>query len=118
MTPPLVKAWLTLAEQQRRLGAESVACTLEFCAAQLSAEDAQLGSEQLTLGQAAQISGYSTDHLGRLVRAGLIPNSGRPGAPRIARRELPIKPGQMAASPQDGQLSRTQIVRSAVDSGD
>ncbi len=43
----------------------------------------------LTLHEAAQESGYSGDHLGRLVRAGRIPNAGRPYAPRIRRRDLP-----------------------------
>ena len=34
--------------------------------------------EVLTLQRAAAESGYSADHLGRLVREGKIPNAGRP----------------------------------------
>jgi len=47
--------------------------------------------ELLTLEEASQISGYSADHLGRLVREGKISNAGRPGAPRIRRAALPRK---------------------------
>jgi hypothetical protein len=47
--------------------------------------------ELLTLDEASQISGYSADHLGRLVREGKISNAGRPGAPRIRRAALPRK---------------------------
>lgn len=46
----------------------------------------------LTLKQAAQLSGYSQGHLARMIRDGRIPNAGHPGAPRILRRDLPLKP--------------------------
>jgi hypothetical protein len=51
------------------------------------------GEEALTLVEAAKESGYSADHLGRLVRAGDIENVGRAHAPKIRRRNLPRKPG-------------------------
>jgi len=47
----------------------------------------------LNLQQAAEESGYSADHLGRLVKDGEIPNAGRTKAPRILRKDLPRKPG-------------------------
>ena len=47
----------------------------------------------LNLQQGAAESGYSPDHLGRLVKAGEIPNAGRENAPRILRKHLPRKPG-------------------------
>jgi hypothetical protein len=47
----------------------------------------------LTLTDAAARSGYSRDHLARLVRQHRIPNSGRRGAPRVRLRDLPIRPG-------------------------
>ncbi len=56
-------------------------------------EDDQL----LTLKEAADRSGYSTDHLGRLIRDGTIPNAGKPGAPRIRRGDLPQKAGMGVA---------------------
>lgn len=45
----------------------------------------------LSLAEAARRSGYSADHLGRLVRQGKIPNAGRPNAPRIRLSDLPRK---------------------------
>ena len=47
----------------------------------------------LNLQEGARESGYSPDHLGRLVKAGEIPNAGRENAPRILRKHLPRKPG-------------------------
>ncbi len=46
----------------------------------------------LSLTEAAARSGYSAPHLGRLLRAGKIPNAGRPGAPRIRVADLPTRP--------------------------
>jgi hypothetical protein len=50
------------------------------------------GAEELTLTAASTLSGYSTDHLSRLLRDGAIPNAGRKGSPRIRRADLPIRP--------------------------
>jgi hypothetical protein len=48
-------------------------------------------TEPLTLEQAASESGYSVDHLARLIRQGRIPNAGRKNAPRVVRSDLPHK---------------------------
>ena len=54
--------------------------------------------ELLTLPQAAQESGYSTDHLGRLIHEGKIPNSSAvAGSKSILRMHLPRKPGHGVA---------------------
>jgi len=45
----------------------------------------------LTLDAAACRSGYSKEHLARLVRNGTIPNAGRRGAPRIAIHDVPTR---------------------------
>lgn len=58
------------------------------------------------------------DHL---VREGKIPNSGRPGAPRIARRHVPQKSGvatpRLAPQTPRRDVSTVQIVRSVVNPG-
>lgn len=45
--------------------------------------------ELLSLGVAAQISGYSRDHLARLIRQGTVVNSGRKNRPLVKRKHLP-----------------------------
>ena len=52
------------------------------------------GDTLLTLAAAAQRSGYSPDHLARLIRTGAIPNAGRRGAPRIRLADLPTRPAR------------------------
>ncbi len=52
-------------------------------------------SEILTLPEAARETGYTVDHIGRLVREGRLTNAGRHHAPRVIRGELPTnrRPG-------------------------
>ncbi len=69
--------------------------------------------ELLTLRQAARESGYSADHLGRLVKTGAIPNAGRPHAPRILRRDLPRKAGALRVEASSDHLSDATPVRIA-----
>jgi hypothetical protein len=45
----------------------------------------------LTLKQAAIRSGYTVDHLARMIRQGRIPNAGRHHAPRIRLGDLPVR---------------------------
>jgi hypothetical protein len=45
--------------------------------------------EELTLSEAALRSGYSSDHLSRLLREGKLQNVGRKGRPRIRAGDLP-----------------------------
>ena len=113
----LSSRWRTRAQLFRDHEEISLAIAYEKGAAALEEALASEGDVALTLRQAAEESGYSADHLGRLVRDGEIPNAGRPGAPRIARGDLPIKP-EVASRPENLQLDRTQIVRSAINSGD
>jgi hypothetical protein len=46
----------------------------------------------LTLSEAAAESGYSVDHLSRLLRSNRLPNAGRRYSPRIRRGDLPRRP--------------------------
>ena len=93
--PPAVShlpdEWRTLAAQQRSLGADAQARTLEFCADRLQLAVRHAADELLSLRRAAEESGYSADHLGRLLRDGAIPNAGRRSRPLIRRGDLPAK---------------------------
>src|SRR5690606_4895002 len=86
--------WRALAEQQRRLGAEPQARTLEYCADALWSLLRANDDELLSLQQAADESGYTPDHLGRLIREGKVPNAGRKARPMIRRSDLPAKPAR------------------------
>src|SRR3954468_10313991 len=95
----LPETWRALAMQQRNLGADAQARTLEWCADQLTTAMLQKADELLSLHRAAQESGYSVDHLGRLVREGRIPNSGRKAKPLIRRKDLPRKAEKTRVKP-------------------
>ena len=113
--------WRAQAEGLRQFGADAQAKAVDRCADHLEEVLRQEGDALLTLPEAAEESGYSSDHIGRLVREGKIPNAGRPGAPRIARRDLPLKATQAdAAVPQHNRISDTsnaQIVQSIIEKG-
>ncbi len=71
------------------------------------------GLELLTLQQAAAESGYSRDHLRRLIDEGTIPNaSGADASRTILRKDLPKKPGHgVAAVRPTVASSRVQAAR-------
>jgi hypothetical protein len=66
----------------------------------------------LSLVEAAERSGYTADHLGRLVRSGKIPNVGRKNAPRIRARDLPPKPDKLAEYASDAYSQAASDARS------
>lgn len=71
----------------------------------------------LNLTQAAAESGYTPDHLGSLVRSGVIPNAGRPKSPKIRRSDLPLKPSGLRPPPRAFRLDSAgpgRIVRAVV----
>jgi hypothetical protein len=119
---------VSLAEVRARWGAErerlraldarvSAPRIIDQFLSDLDALEQSSGDELLTLTEAARISGYSRAHLGRLVRDGAISNWGRPGAPKIRRGDLPIKPGHLCSSESAVQItgsSKRQVVRSVV----
>ena len=97
--------WRALAEQQRRLGAEPQARTLEYCADALWSVLRANDDELLSLQQAADESGYTVDHLGRLIRERKVPNAGRKARPLIRRSDLPAKPNWKARTGTGGSDS-------------
>ena len=114
--------WRRRAKALRRYASESPAVALERCAAELEDTIRERDETTFSLVEAARESGYSADHLGRLVRDGRIPNAGRLGAPRIARRDLPRKaqtPPEppLAEEPRRRELSNVQIVQSIIEKG-
>lgn len=58
--------------------------------------------EMVTLTEAAEITGYSRDHLSRLVRRGCIRNAGRKHRPLLAVRDLPLRPRTVAGGTPKG----------------
>ena len=121
----LPATWRRQATALRRYGAETPAVVLDRCADDLEVTLRERDETTLTLTDAARESGYTREHLGRLVRDGKIPNAGRPGAPRIARRHLPRKRqdpespfgSQLARERDRRQVSGREIVRSIIAKG-
>ena len=114
----LPTTWRKQATTLREYGGETPAVAIEFSATQLEEALRDNDEATLTLTDAARESGYSIDHLGR---EGKIPNPGRPGAPRIARRHLPRKTGaatpRLASQPPRREVPTAQIVQSVIDGG-
>jgi len=68
--------------------------------------------EALKLRVASAESGYSVDHLRRLLRECAIPNAGTAREMRILRMHLPRKPGhRVAPHAKSGPSSRLQAAR-------
>ena len=71
---------------------EGSARAFEIAAQELEDAVRTAADEVLTLHEAARESGYSERRLRELIAAGELPQAGRPGAPRLRRRDLPRKP--------------------------
>lgn len=111
----LPATWRDKAGVFRLHASEPLARAYEACAGELEAKPlAQDREAPLTLSEAAEASGYSADHLGRMVRQGTIPNVGRHGAPRIRLGDLPRK---LARSLEPSQIDATAIVQSVINEG-
>ena len=87
----LVQRWREDADRLRQWGANSQADVLERAAGQLEAELRAADEQLLTLDEAAQASGYSADHIGRMLRKGALPNRGCKHRPRVRNGDLPRK---------------------------
>ena len=113
----LSSRWRTRAKLFRDHADESVARAYEKCAEELDEALREEDERLLDLQEAAELSGYSADHLGRLVREEKIPNAGRTGAPRIAHTDLPRKPPAVADMPSGCETTNAQIVQSIIKKG-
>jgi len=76
--------------RELRVQVDGAAVAAEILA-DIDAIETSVADELLPLAAAARESGYSCDHLARLIRNGSIPNAGRRSAPRIRRGDLPRK---------------------------
>ena len=115
-----IAAWQEQAEQFEKHGCAEAAATYRIAADDLEKELQDCGDTALNLTQAAQESGYSREHLGRMVRDEKLPNAGRPSGPKIRRRDLPIKSKSLLTN-RDGLhsplTSKDDVVRSVVTQG-
>jgi hypothetical protein len=67
----------------------------------LSDLEAMAADEQpVTLTRAAAVTGYSADHLSRLIKSGKLKDHGRKHAPRVKVSECPRKPAIAAIAGQ------------------
>ena len=66
---------------------DAAALVREIVASIRSIREASL-NELLSLTEAAERTGHTADHIGRLVREGKVPNAGRKNAPRVRVRDL------------------------------
>jgi hypothetical protein len=84
--------WRELASQLSKWpGNDGAVIALLRMADQLELALRRSEGEIISLRVAAQESGYTEDHLGRLVREAKIPNAGCKGSPRVRRADVPKK---------------------------
>lgn len=82
-------------ELRRAFADESRARAMEWAAERVEEALQSAQSQLLSLAEAARRSGYSEEHLARLVRTGRIPDRRRPGSRGriyIAASDLPTRP--------------------------
>ncbi len=111
----LRERWIARRDELRRFHAlvdGAVLC--DELLAELDTLADESASELLSLKRAALESGYSVDHLGRLIREGRLRNAGRPNAPRIRRADLPAKARHAVASCTDSSYDPYADARSLV----
>ncbi len=114
LTADLPAAFKAIASDAREYTADERAAAIWERAAEMVEESLRRsGLERLTLPQAAAESGYSRDHLRRLIDEGTIPNaSAADGSKAILRKDLPKKPGHgVAAVRPTVASSRLQAAR-------
>jgi hypothetical protein len=113
----LIQRWRGKADLIRAYSPD-LARVLEAVAEELEQYEREHQAEKLTLGQASVESGYSTDHLRRLVGEGRIENVGNGGSLLLRRGDLPRKPPSRFAYPMGepdlaGEVLEARIARYA-----
>lgn len=100
--------WRLQADHFRKVGAEGQAATLESCIRQLEGWIRSEETRLVTISEAADIGGYSEEHLRRLVRSGDLPAAQDcPGGRiRLRARDVPMKP---TANVQQPDISPARV---------
>lgn len=99
----LLAKWVARRDELAALKATVDGATLcEDVLNDLEALAASRDQETVSLTEAAEITGYSRDHLSRLVRNGCIRNEGRKHRPLLAVGDLPLRPRAVAAATSKG----------------
>ncbi len=85
--------WQREAAQNERRGLKELATFARTFATDLETWIKDYLTEPLDLDQGAKESGFTKDHLFRLIHDGKLKNYGEPRSPRVRREDLPRKPG-------------------------
>jgi hypothetical protein len=88
---PLTDKWRLEAALYERRGLTNFAAMARSFADELASYERERGLEKLTLTQAATETGFSKEHIGRLLETGRLPQAGEKFAPRVCRKDLPLK---------------------------
>ena len=104
----LVTRWRSEADTVERCGHESTGKLIRRLVGELEEALRDDQDETLKLPEAALESGYSLEHLRKMVASGKIPNAGAKGRPLIRRGDLPNGPANPKGrfgSPEDDARS-------------
>ena len=104
----LLTRWRSEAETVGRCGHQSTSRLIRRLAVEVEEALRDDRDETLRLAEATLESGYSTEHLRKMVASGKIPNSGAKGRPLIRRGDLPNGPANPKGrfgSPEDDARS-------------
>lgn len=113
----LPERWERRADEFHAHGAEGVAKTLEKIAEELRQKLEAGLDEPLAPEEAADETGYTADHIRRLIRRDKLPNAGDDTSLKIRRKHLPRKPGHTLGRARSKQVgSRSRVARTVLDS--
>jgi hypothetical protein len=102
LTNELASQWEKDAHLLAQYGSPQQAEVLRHCSRKLFELIKSEKDVLLTLTLASQLSGYSADHLGRMVGDGKLTNYGRKGSPKLRLGDLPKKPRAVVAANSGG----------------
>ena len=102
LTNELASQWENDAQLMAQYGSPQQADVLRHCSRKLFEVIKSEKDVLLTLTLASQVSGYSADHLGRMVGEGRLTNYGRKGSPKLRLGDLPKKPRAVVAANSGG----------------